>query len=371
MEINLVILLLVLGYVGCMRIATMGDSWGNVNPSRQGAGNNIISAFRDVFNACDDYDMVDLADSGQVASILNNVTLIEEKLDSAGNITDVILFIGGNDISYLLLTMFTDGRFPVVATTQEIQTIVDNVGGVIDAVMNYGSSDINVHFPWYNYGPVAPTVVNGESCGHGPIVDPIVDSTYESVYDNILANYVNNNKFFHGGWISELNREGQYYYDCGHPNYNGWVKLLNYPAVYDYWHDEVNGRCFTSRVCDSGWSRYSSQCYKQTTATMKSPDAESGCDGLRTGAVPAVISDNDLDSWILNNVGTGWINYYDDCNGWKWVNGESYTYTSWRDGQPNNNCPRQAYLLNTGWFDLGSSSSGEKYALCEYPATLS
>jgi Lectin C-type domain len=107
------------------------------------------------------------------------------------------------------------------------------------------------------------------------------------------------------------------------------------------------------------------------------PDAKTACANL--GAHLATITSQVENNWVYTNMGVGGVNMWlggtDEAQEgvWKWITGESWSYTNWQTGQPDNNEGSEDYLHMWGvtggrWNDFHVAADSEFFIsyLCEW-----
>lgn len=111
-----------------------------------------------------------------------------------------------------------------------------------------------------------------------------------------------------------------------------------------------------------------SHTYTLVQQAMTWNEAKSYCESH--GGHLATISDASeyqkvLDAMSGTNVHVCWVGGYRDGSTWKWITGETFSYTAWASGEPNNDGGVENYLalLKTpsdewGWYDCPNDVSG-------------
>jgi hypothetical protein len=104
---------------------------------------------------------------------------------------------------------------------------------------------------------------------------------------------------------------------------------------------------------------YNGHSYYRSTGFANWTTAKQNCINMSGHLVTVTTSAEN--SFIYNLWPSGWIGLTDEVTegSWKWVTGETYSYTSWNNGEPNNS-GNEDYVQFVGagkWNDLNNSSS--------------
>ena len=82
-------------------------------------------------------------------------------------------------------------------------------------------------------------------------------------------------------------------------------------------------------------------------------NAKAACSSL--GGYLATITSQTENSWLVNLGMNSWIGGTDEVQegSWKWITGETWSYSHWNSGEPNNNTGNENYLvfLTTGYWN--------------------
>ena len=84
-------------------------------------------------------------------------------------------------------------------------------------------------------------------------------------------------------------------------------------------------------------------------------DAKAACSSL--GGYLATINNAAENTWVANLAPFVWIGGTDEAQegNWKWINGETWSYTNWNAGEPNNSGNEDYLTLEYGrWNDLSN-----------------
>ena len=104
---------------------------------------------------------------------------------------------------------------------------------------------------------------------------------------------------------------------------------------------------------------YNGHSYYRSTGTAFWTTARQNC--INMGGHLVTITSSAENSFIFNLWPSGWIGLTDEVNEgvWRWVTGETYSYTSWNPGEPNN-AGNEDYVQFVGggkWNDLPNGVS--------------
>ena len=118
---------------------------------------------------------------------------------------------------------------------------------------------------------------------------------------------------------------------------------------------------------------YNGHSYYRSTGTAFWTTAKSNCDAM--GGHLVTVTTSGENSFIFGVWPSGWIGLTDEVTEgtWKWVTGETYSYTSWNPGEPNNS-GNEDYVQFVGggkWNDLPNNYSLPYVLEFEYIVTTS
>ena len=135
--------------------------------------------------------------------------------------------------------------------------------------------------------------------------------------------------------------------------YNGnGSGAVNVPVkLYRRTNSTITG--FTSQT------NYNGHSYYRSTGTANWTTARSNC--IAMGGHLVTVTSSGENSFLFNLWPSGWIGLTDEVTEgtWKWVTGETFSYTNWNSGEPNNS-GNEDYIQFVGsgkWNDLNNSSS--------------
>lgn len=118
---------------------------------------------------------------------------------------------------------------------------------------------------------------------------------------------------------------------------------------------------------------YNGHSYYRSTGSATWTTARSNC--VAMGGHLVTITTSAEQSFIFNIWPSGWIGLTDEVTEgtWRWVTGETYSYTNWNSGEPNNsgNEDYVQFVSNGRWNDLNNSSSLPYVLEFEYLVTTS
>jgi hypothetical protein len=104
---------------------------------------------------------------------------------------------------------------------------------------------------------------------------------------------------------------------------------------------------------------YNGHSYYRSTGTANWTTARSNCTAM--GGYLVTITTSAEQSFLFNLWPSGWIGLTDEVTEgtWRWVTGETYSYSNWNSGEPNNsgNEDYVQFVSNGKWNDLNNSSS--------------
>jgi hypothetical protein len=118
---------------------------------------------------------------------------------------------------------------------------------------------------------------------------------------------------------------------------------------------------------------YNGHSYYRSTGSAYWTQAKSNCAAM--GGHLVTVTTSGENSFIYNLWPSGWIGLTDEVTEgtWKWVTGETYSYTSWNSGEPNN-AGNEDYVQFVGsgkWNDLPNAVSLPYVLEFEYLVTIS
>ena len=126
------------------------------------------------------------------------------------------------------------------------------------------------------------------------------------------------------------------------------------------------------RIQDGGNGHW----YKAINNQVDWFNAKSLCEAVG-GHLATITSQGEANfvSTLLGNVNKYWLGGFqpdgstEPSSNWQWVTGESWIYTNWRTGEPNNNGGDEKFLEiqyppSPGWNDVGNSTH---WYICEWP----
>jgi hypothetical protein len=120
-------------------------------------------------------------------------------------------------------------------------------------------------------------------------------------------------------------------------------------------------------------NNYNGHSYYRSTGSAYWTQAKSNCAAM--GGHLVTVTTSGENSFIYNLWPSGWIGLTDEVTEgtWKWVTGETYSYTSWNSGEPNN-AGNEDYVQFVGsgkWNDLPNAVSLPYVLEFEYLVTTS
>ena len=106
-------------------------------------------------------------------------------------------------------------------------------------------------------------------------------------------------------------------------------------------------------------NNYNGHSYYRSTGTANWTTARSNC--IAMGGHLVTVTSSGENSFLFNLWPSGWIGLTDEVTEgtWKWVTGETFSYTNWNSGEPNNS-GNEDYIQFVGsgkWNDLNNNSS--------------
>ena len=118
---------------------------------------------------------------------------------------------------------------------------------------------------------------------------------------------------------------------------------------------------------------YNGHSYYRSTGTAVWTTAKTNCSNM--GGHLVTITTSGEQSFIYSLWPSGWIGLTDEVveGTWRWVTGETYSYTNWNSGEPNNsgNEDYVQFVSNGRWNDLNNNSSLPYVLEFEYLVTTS
>lgn len=104
---------------------------------------------------------------------------------------------------------------------------------------------------------------------------------------------------------------------------------------------------------------YNGHSYYRSTGTANWTTARSNC--VAMGGHLVTVTSSGENSFLFGLWPSGWIGLTDEVTEgtWKWVTGETFSYTNWNSGEPNNSNNEDYIQFVSGgrWNDLNNSSS--------------
>jgi hypothetical protein len=118
---------------------------------------------------------------------------------------------------------------------------------------------------------------------------------------------------------------------------------------------------------------YNGHSYYRSTGSAFWSNAKANCDAM--GGHLVTVTTSAENNFLYNLWPSGWIGLTDEVNEgvWRWVTGETYSYTSWNGGEPNN-AGNEDYVQFVGagrWNDLPNTVSLPYVLEFEYIVTTS
>ena len=128
--------------------------------------------------------------------------------------------------------------------------------------------------------------------------------------------------FFVNALSAQFTYSGYLYSASGNAASNVAVKL------YRRTNSSITG--FTSQ------NNYNGHSYYRSTGTANWTTAKSNC--VAMGGYLVTVTTSGENSFLFNLWPSGWIGLTDEVTEgtWKWVTGETFSYTNWNSGEPNN-----------------------------------
>ena len=151
--------------------------------------------------------------------------------------------------------------------------------------------------------------------------------------------------FFVNALNAQFTYSGYLYSASGNAASNVAVKL------YRRTNSSITG--FTSQ------NNYNGHSYYRSTGIANWTTAKSNCAAM--GGHLVTVTTSGENSFLFNLWPSGWIGLTDEVTEgtWKWVTGETFSYTNWNSGEPNNSGNEDYIQFVSGgrWNDLNNSSS--------------
>jgi hypothetical protein len=118
---------------------------------------------------------------------------------------------------------------------------------------------------------------------------------------------------------------------------------------------------------------YNGHSYYRSTGSAYWTNARTNCSNM--GGHLVTITSSGEQNFLFNLWPSGWIGLTDEVNEgtWRWVTGETYSYTNWNSGEPNNagNEDYVQFVSNGKWNDLPNAVSLPYVLEFEYVVTTS
>jgi hypothetical protein len=118
---------------------------------------------------------------------------------------------------------------------------------------------------------------------------------------------------------------------------------------------------------------YNGHSYYRSTGSAYWTNARTNCSNM--GGHLVTITNSGEQNFLFNLWPSGWIGLTDEVNEgtWRWVTGETYSYTNWNSGEPNNagNEDYVQFVTNGKWNDLPNAVSLPYVLEFEYIVTTS
>ena len=106
-------------------------------------------------------------------------------------------------------------------------------------------------------------------------------------------------------------------------------------------------------------NNYNGHSYYRSTGSATWTTAKSNCAAM--GGYLVTVTSSGENSFLFNLWPSGWIGLTDEVTEgtWRWVTGETYSYSSWNGGEPNNSGNEDYVQFVSGgkWNDLNNKSS--------------
>jgi hypothetical protein len=106
-------------------------------------------------------------------------------------------------------------------------------------------------------------------------------------------------------------------------------------------------------------NNYNGHSYYRSTGSATWTTARSNCTAM--GGYLVTVTSSGENSFLFNLWPSGWIGLTDEVTEgtWRWVTGETYSYSSWNGGEPNNSGNEDYIQFVSGgkWNDLNNNSS--------------
>jgi len=106
-------------------------------------------------------------------------------------------------------------------------------------------------------------------------------------------------------------------------------------------------------------NNYNGHSYYRSTGTANWTTAKSNCAAM--GGYLVTVTSSGENNFLYNLWPSGWIGLTDEVTEgtWRWVTGETYSYSNWNSGEPNNSGNEDyiQFVSNGRWNDLNNNSS--------------
>ena len=120
-------------------------------------------------------------------------------------------------------------------------------------------------------------------------------------------------------------------------------------------------------------NNYNGHSYYRSTGTATWTTARTNCSNM--GGHLVTITSSGEQSFLFNLWPSGWIGLTDEVTEgtWRWVTGETYSYSNWNSGEPNNsgNEDYVQFVSNGKWNDLNNNNNLPYVLEFEYLVTTS
>jgi hypothetical protein len=120
-------------------------------------------------------------------------------------------------------------------------------------------------------------------------------------------------------------------------------------------------------------NNYNGHSYYRSTGTANWTTAKSNCAAM--GGHLVTVTSSGENNFLFNLWPSGWIGLTDEVTEgtWRWVTGETYSYSNWNSGEPNN-AGNEDYIQFVGsgkWNDLNNNNSLDYVIEFDYIVTTS
>ena len=120
-------------------------------------------------------------------------------------------------------------------------------------------------------------------------------------------------------------------------------------------------------------NNYNGHSYYRSTGTANWTTAKSNCAAM--GGYLVTVTSSGENNFLYNLWPSGWIGLTDEVTEgtWRWVTGETYSYSNWNSGEPNNSGNEDyiQFVSNGRWNDLNNNSSLAYVIEFDYVVTTS